>query len=283
MTTHESKYTKEATDKFTEVDGVKIHHNDCGSGPALFAFHGGGPGANAWDNTKHNIDVLAEHFRVIPMDMPGYGGSDMDAKLGSEPLDFMWARMIIGVMDQLGIDKASLYSSSQSGPASMRFGIEYPDRLHKIIMQASGPGGGTMMFSPSPPEGIKALGVFAQDPIRENMVKMMELFIPDAELRTEEMIEARWQASQVPGHLAARQEFSGSKNSDIAKDISRLKAEVLVVWGHQDRMVPVEGAIRAWTLIPNVRVHVWGGGVGHFVEYEKADEFNRLVIDFLTH
>ena len=280
MTT--TQYTKEATDRFTKVDGVSIHYNDAGSGPALFTFHGGGPGANAWDNTKHNVDVLAQHFRVLPMDLPGYGESDVEAVPKEEPLDKWWARMVLGVMDQLGIEKAHLYTSSMSGPMGLRFGIDYPDRIGKIIMQSSGVGGGALMFSPSPAEGIKSLGVFAQDPTWENMEKMMHLFIPKAELCTQEMIEARFKAAMRPGHLAARERLRVG-NSDIARDIGRLKAEVLIVWGHQDRMVPVEGAFRALAMIPNVRVHIWGGGTGHFVEYERTDEFNRLVTDYLTH
>ena len=47
-------------------------------------------------------------------------------------------------------------------------------------------------------------------------------------------------------------------------------------------MVPVEGAIVALAQIPRARLHIWGD-TGHFVQYEKTDEFNRLVIDFLTH
>jgi pimeloyl-ACP methyl ester carboxylesterase len=139
------------------------------------------------------------------------------------------------------------------------------------------------MFVPRPPDGIKALNAFAQNPTRENMVRIMQLFIPKDELRTEEMIEARFKAAMIPGHLEGRREFAASKNSDVSKDIQKLKAEVLVVWGHQDRMVPMEGAFGALARIPNVRVHIWGGGTGHFIEYEKADEFNRLVIDFLSH
>ena len=52
---------------------IKIHYNEAGSGPALICTHGGGPGANAWDNTKYAFDALAEHFRTILMDLPGLG------------------------------------------------------------------------------------------------------------------------------------------------------------------------------------------------------------------
>jgi pimeloyl-ACP methyl ester carboxylesterase len=279
----EHKITKEASDRFAEVDGVKIHYNEAGEGPALLCFHGGGPGANAWDNTKHNIDAFSEHFRTLLVDLPAYGESDKSMKLGDTPLDISWGNTVLGLMDQLGIDKAHLFSSSQSGPMSLRLGIDHPDRVGKIILQSSGAGGGRMMFQPTPPEGIKALGTFAQNPVRENMEKMMHLFIPNDELCTEEVIEARYQAAIRPGHLEARAEFSASKNTDLSPLIGKLRTEVLIVWGHQDRMVPLEGAFRALAAIPNAQLHVWGGGVGHFIEYERADEFSRLAIDFLTH
>ena len=145
----EHKITKEASDRFAEVDGVKIHYNEAGEGPALLCFHGGGPGANAWDNTKHNIDAFSEHFRTLLVDLPAYGESDKSMKLGDTPLDVSWGNTVLGLMDQLGIDKAHLFSSSQSGPMSLRLGIDHPDRVGKIILQSSGAGGGRMMFQPT--------------------------------------------------------------------------------------------------------------------------------------
>ncbi|MGE0056552.1 MAG: alpha/beta fold hydrolase [Dehalococcoidia bacterium] len=275
--------TYEATTRMTDVNGFPIHTNEAGSGPVLFGFHGGGPGANAWDNSKHNIDALAEHFHVILMDMPGFGHSTKDSVIKEgETLDRANARIIREFMDVRGIEKANLYGSSQSGPACMRFGLEYPDRTLKIVLQASGPGGPNW-FTPSPPQGIQALGVFQNEPTYENMTAMMRNFVPDAKLLTDDMIQARFDAAMIPGHLEARARIATVRNSDLRMEIGRLQAEVLVVWGNQDRMVPMEGALGALAAIPKVRVHLWGGVSGHFVEYEHADEFNRLVIDFLTH
>ena len=274
--------SREATDRYADVDGVRIHYNEAGSGPALLCFHGGGPGANAWDNSKHNLPALAEHFRVLLVDLPGFGQSDKSARLEGTPLDLYWARTMRGLLDGLGIERAHLYGSSQSGPACLRFGLEWPERVGKIVLQSSGPGRGNAFFTPTPPEGIKALGEFAENPTRENMTRMMRLFVPRSELLSDEMVEARYQAALVPGHLEARREFSAAKNTDLSEAAKRLQAEVLVVWGHQDRMVPLDGAFAALWQLPNVRLHVWGGGSGHFVEYEHADEFDRLVVDFLT-
>lgn len=279
----DQRNTYEATDRYTDVNGVQIHTNEAGSGPALFGFHGGGPGANAWDNTKYNIDVLAEHFHVILMDMPGYGHSTKDPVVkDGETLDRTYARIIREFMDVRGIDKAHLYGSSQSGPGCLRFGLEYPDRLGKLVLQATS-AGGPNWFTPSPPQGIQALNVFQADPTYENMATIMHNFVPRSELLSDDMIQRRFDMAMIPGHLESRHRNRDIRNSDLRGEIGRLKAPALVLWGHQDRMVPMEGALSALASIPDVRIHVWGGGAGHFIQYEFADEFNRLVIDFLTH
>src|SRR5438874_3030270 len=96
--------TKEQTDRFTEVNGIKIHYNEAGSGPVLICTHGGGPGANAWDNTKWAFDALAENFRVILMDLPGYGDSQKLVKREGVPTDIFFSKLQLAFMDQLGID-----------------------------------------------------------------------------------------------------------------------------------------------------------------------------------
>lgn len=75
--------------------------------------------------------------------------------------------------------------------------------------------------------------------------------------------------------------MSALSNSDLTGDLPKLATEVLVTWGNHDGMIPVDGVLHALETIPNVRAHVWGGNSGHFVAYEHADEFARLVIDFL--
>jgi pimeloyl-ACP methyl ester carboxylesterase len=270
--------TKEQTDRFAEVKGIRIHYNEAGRGPALICTHGGGPGANAWANSRHVFDALAEHFHVFLMDMPGFGESQKDVKLNGERMDFFCARLMRDFLDSQGIERTHLYGSSAFSASPLRFGIEYPQRVGKIIVQAYSPG--EVLHET---EGLKSLVAFAQNPTRENMQRMMELFIPNEKLRPESLIDARFKAALSPGHLEARREFSARNNSDLGKDIDRLRAEVLVVWGKEDRMIPVEGAFTALKRIPNVRVHVWGGNSGHFVAYEHAEEFSRLVIDFLTH
>ncbi len=271
--------TKEQTDHFAEVNGIRIHYNEAGGGPALICTHGGGPGANAWDNTKWCFETLAQHFRVILMDMPGFGESQKHVSRGGEPMDYFCARLTRDFMDELGIERAHLYGSSAFSPTALRFGIEYPDRVGKIVIQSYAPGAPHHQT-----EGLQSLATFAQAPTRANMERMIELFVPRAELRPPEFVEARLQAALIPGHLESRREFAAASNSPtLAEDVRRLQAPVLIVWGNEDKMIPVADVLEGLRCIPNVRAHIWGGNSGHFVAYEHADEFARLLIDFFTH
>jgi 4,5:9,10-diseco-3-hydroxy-5,9,17-trioxoandrosta-1(10),2-diene-4-oate hydrolase len=270
-------YTKEETDHTVEIDGISIHYNEAGSGPALICTHGGGPGANAWDNTKLALPYLAEHFRTILMDMPGFGGSQKLVSRNGVPMDLFCAKLTLGLMDKLGIDKAHLYGSSAFGGAPLRFGIEFPDRIGRIVIQAHAPG------AAAETPGLKSLATFAQNPVRENMVAMMQHFSPREEFRTEAMVDARFQAALIPGHLESRREFSGRSNDPMLKDmLAKLEAPVLVTWGHKDGMIPVDEIFDNLERIPNVRVLVWGGGTGHFVATEHPAEFASVLINFLT-
>ncbi|MBM3940948.1 MAG: alpha/beta fold hydrolase [SAR202 cluster bacterium] len=274
--------TKESTDRFDVVDGIRIHYNEAGSGPALLCFHGGGSGANAWGNTRFNIAELAKHFTVILVDLPGYGESAKDFPLDpNEYRDSFNARIVKGLMDVKGIRKAHFYASSMGGYVGIRFAIDYPDRLDKLVLQAAGPNRDPVL-TPRPLEGIKALGEFVQHPDRAHMEAMMRLFIPDDDLRTPELVEERWRAASRPGHVEFQRRVRGMRSSVLLEDARNVKHPVLVLWGANDRMVPLDESLANLWVFPNVRLHIWGHA-GHFIQYEKTDEFNRTVIDFLTH
>jgi pimeloyl-ACP methyl ester carboxylesterase len=272
--------SKEETDQFITVNGIKLHYNEAGSGPALICTHGGGPGANAWDNSKPVFEQLSKTFRVILLDLPGWGESEKGVKRDGVPLDIYIARLLRDFMDALGLEKAHQYGSSQFAPACLRFGIEYPDRIGKIVVQSS-------EFGPhepgAPRPGIQSLINFAQDPTRDKMQTMFEFFTPREEFRPASVIDNRFAKALAPGHLESRREFPNAANSDLTDELPRLQAEVLYVCGNDDGMIPVTTALDALKIIPRSRAVIWGDRSGHFVITEHADEYARIVTDFLTH
>jgi 4,5:9,10-diseco-3-hydroxy-5,9,17-trioxoandrosta-1(10),2-diene-4-oate hydrolase len=270
--------SKEETDRFVTVNGIKLHYNEAGSGPALICTHGGGPGANAWDNSKYVIDDLSKTFRVILLDLPGWGESQKLVKRGDVPLDIYVAKLLRDFMDELGVDKAHQYGSSQFAPACLRFGIEYPDRVGKIVVQSS-------EFGPLPKDpgpGIKSLIAFAQEPSRDKMQTIFEYFTPREEFRPASVVDNRFEKAMAPDHLPSRREFPNAANSDLTDVLSKLRAEVLYVCGNDDGMIPVTTALDALKMIPRSRAVIWGDRSGHFVLTEHAAEYVRIVTDFLT-
>lgn len=278
-TTMPEMLSKEETDRFTEVGGIRLHYNEAGDGPALILNHGGGPGANAWDNSKYVFKPLSEHFRTILLDLPGYGESQKGVSRDGEPMDVFMARLIRDFIDVLGIDRTHLYGSSQFGPAALRFGIEYPDRCGKIIVQSSGIG----KHEGDLPDGIKSLGAFANDPSVENMEKVFSYFTPREEFRSPEVIRARYEMALTPGHLESRREMTNASNSDPTPDLHKLQSEVLIVHGNEDGMVPIDDALHLLKVVPRSRAVIWGDRSGHFVLTEHPVEFARLTTEFLTH
>lgn len=133
-------------------------------------------------------------------------------------MDIFLAKLLRDFMDVVGIDRAHQYGSSQFAPAALRFGIEYPDRVGKIVVQSS-------EFGPSKGEltaGIKSLIAFAQDPSLEKMETVFSYFTPREEFRPPELIKARYEKALTPGHLESRREFPNPSNSDLTPELHRL-------------------------------------------------------------
>ena len=272
--------TKQATDRFVEVQGIRLHYNDAGAGPVLLATHGGGPGASAWGGLKDAVPFLAERHRVLLLDLPNFGESQKHVKNPRPHPDVFLAELARDFLDALDVlEPVSYYSSSGGGPAALRFALDYPQSIHKLIIQAYAPG---MARDPDSP-GAQATAAFLAQPTREAMAELFELFVPDPRRRTEEAIAARWEAAASPGHLESRAEFvTLTKNSDLTDGLGSLAAEVLLVWGAADKIVPVERALHALRAIPNSRAHIWGDLTGHLVPHEHPAEFGRIVTDFLA-
>ncbi len=134
----------------------RIYFNDAGDGPAVIMLHGGGPGASGWSNYSRNIGPFVEAgFRVILPDCPGFGQSD--ALVLDEPRGLVNTRAVVGLMNHLGIDKATLVGNSMGGASALTFALEQPDRLDRLVLMGAAGLGDTSLFTPMPMEGIKHL------------------------------------------------------------------------------------------------------------------------------
>ncbi|MCP5379860.1 MAG: alpha/beta fold hydrolase [Novosphingobium sp.] len=281
--------SEQSSSRFVTVregdDELNIHYNDLGEGPdVVVMMHGSGPGATGWANFQRNLDPLVDGgFRVLLIDLPGWGKSQSIVNGGSR--SDLNARIVKGVIDQLGIEHTHILGNSMGGHSAVAFGLTYPERTGKLVLMGGGTGGASL-FAPMPTEGIKLLNKLYRDPTLENLKRFNEVFVFDASVLTDDLLEARL-ANMLSrkDHLAnfvKSLELNPRQFPDFGPRLPGLEASTLIVWGRQDRVVPMDAGFRLIAGIPDSRLHIFNQ-CGHWAQWEHADEFNRMVLDFLRH
>lgn len=265
-----------------ELD-LQLHYNEIGAGAeTVIMLHGSGPGASGWANFNRNIEPLVDAgYRVILMDCPGWSKSDPVVCTGSR--SELNARALKGLMDALRIERAHLIGNSMGAHSVTAFALANPTRIGKLVLMGGGTGGPSQ-FVPMPTEGIKLLQALYRDPSIENLKRMMAVFVYDASSLTEELFQAR-----LDNMLQRREHLDNFVKSlaanprqftDYGPRLSEISAPTLVIWGRDDRFVPMDIGLRLLWGMPNAELHIFNK-CGHWAQWEHARKFNAMVLDFL--
>ena len=274
--------TQAETARFVQTPDWKIRYYEAGEGYPLILIHGSGPGATGWSNFSRNIEALAQHFLVYALDMPGWGDSDSCTK---ETLDHVGAT--IQFMDTLGIAKAALVGNSMGGIVTLAVAVDHPDRVSHVITM--GPGSSPMprLFGAGdgPTEGLKYLQQAYRTPTPEAMQALVNIMVFDQTFATPELCKARSDAALAnPEHLTNFLDMlakGGPINRWASMEaLMKLQIPALLIHGRDDRVVHFEHSMVLNAHIPNSRL-VLMNRCGHWAMIEHADEFNRLVTDFV--
>jgi len=271
------------------VAGKTMFVAEAGDGPPVVLLHGGGPGASGVSNYSRNIDALAKQFRVIVPDMPGYGRSTKGVDQ-SDPFGYL-ADMIRGLLDELGVGTADLIGNSYGGAAALRLALETPHRVGKLVLM--GPGGiGTTRGVPT--AGLKSLLSYygGDGPSREKLDAFIRTYLVyDGASVPDNLIDLRYAASIDPEVIAnpPLQRPSGPLalrtlwRMDLTRDkrLEHLPTPTLVLWGRDDKVNRPAGGPMLVNLLPNADL-VMTSHTGHWMQWERAELFNRLVVEFLS-
>jgi pimeloyl-ACP methyl ester carboxylesterase len=279
-----SELTHDATSRTLETPKGTLHYHEAGDGPPLLLLHGSGPGVSGWANFRGNLPTFAEHFRTLVLDMPGFGKSyscEGNPLLAAPPA-------VVDFLDGMSLDSLAILGNSMGGNVAARLAAEHPDRVSRLVTIG---GVGLALFSPSPPEGIKLLVQFVEDPTRERLMAWMESMVYDTAILTDEFVEMRWQAAMDPGALAdikklfnfqalaAMRDRAGSAADSVAM-LSKIAAPTLITYGRDDRVTPLDSALVPMRLIKQCEMHVFYN-CGHWAMIERKDEFESVVVSFL--
>ena len=273
------------TERTVRVNGKDIFVADTGTGPPVVLLHGGGPGASGVSNYSRNIEPLAQHFRVIVPDMPGYGRSAKGVD-GSDPFGYL-ADHIRGMLDALGIDRAHLVGNSYGGSCALRLALDTPHRVDKLVLM--GPGGvGTTRGLPT--AGLKSLlGYYGGDgPSLDKLRTFIRTYLVyDGDTVPESLIESRYAVLDRPrGHRQPTPATPAGLGTlwrmDFTRDprLAKLATPTLVIWGRDDKVNKPSGAAMLGRRMPNADV-LLTANTGHWVQWERADFFNAVTTAFL--
>lgn len=283
-------FDEASTSRFITIkeagQSLRLHYNDVGptDGEAVVMLHGSGPGASGWANFNRNIEPLvAAGYRVLLLDCPGWSKSDPIVCTGSR--SDLNARALLGLMEGLGLRRAHLVGNSMGAHSAVAFALAQPGRIGKLVLMGGG-ASGPSAFVPMPAEGIKLIGALYREPTIENLKRMMNVFVYDTSALTEALFQAR-----LDNMLARRDHLENFVKSSQANPkqfpdqchrLGEIAAQSLVIWGRDDRFLPLDLGLRLVWGLPNAELHIFSR-CGHWAQWEHAEKFNRLVLDFLQH
>jgi 4,5:9,10-diseco-3-hydroxy-5,9,17-trioxoandrosta-1(10),2-diene-4-oate hydrolase len=283
---HEPTLDSASTARRVDVGGFALNYHEAGTGEPVVMLHGGGPGASAWSNFGRNLPVFARTHRTLLVDQPGFGLSDKP-EITDQFFTFS-ADALARLLDKLEIERVALVGNSLGGGTAVRFALRHPDRAGRLVLMAPG-GLNLSVFSADPTEGIKKLYAFGAPPgpSKQKLAEFLRTLVFDPKLVTDELVEERYAVASAPDSLRAMASMGASftrpetfEDGMLWREAHRLRQRVLLVWGREDRVNPIDGALVALKTIRRAQLHVFGG-CGHWAQLEKFDEFNRLTLDFL--
>jgi 4,5:9,10-diseco-3-hydroxy-5,9,17-trioxoandrosta-1(10),2-diene-4-oate hydrolase len=280
----------DTSSKYADLpSGLRLHYHEAGdpANDTVVLLHGGGPGASAWSNFGRTVEVLSHRFHVLAVDQPGFGKSSKPAEFDRQFFTYS-ADALAELFDVIGVERAHCVGNSLGGGTSVRLALNHPDRAGRLVLMAPG-GLGLNVFAPDPTEGIKKLYAFGAPPgpSPDKLADFLRTLVHDPAMITDELVAERYQYASDPETLASMKAMGlsflrpgAAEEAMLWREAYRLRQRVLLVWGREDRVNPLDGALAALKLIPRAQLHVFGG-CGHWAMLEKFDEFNRLTTLFL--
>lgn len=267
-------------DMFAVVDGVRVRYVRRGQGPAVVLLHGFASSIYTW---KDVLPGLAAGHEVIALDLPGFGASDQPSDLSFETCH----RVAIGLMDQLGIPRASVVGHSLGGAVALVIAARQPERVDRLVLiDAAGfnlrlEDRPTLVRVSSHPA---AEAFFTRLPVRRLFVTigLRQNFFDDRKV-TPERVDEYLVAAARPGTLAAIRSLAASSTlapEDVEQMLGEVRAPTLVVWGDHDEWIPLAHADRFAAGIAASR-KVVVRECGHMPQEEKPAETLELLLEFL--
>ena len=262
---------------FIEVEpGIRVRYIEIGAGQPTIFLHGSAPGASAWSNFKGNMgEFAATGFHAIGLDLIGYGESSKPSNR-AYTLDFHISALE-ALVRKLELGPVNLVANSLGGAIALRFAMNNPELVRKLILMAPGGLGGKLTYLRM--SGIRSMMwalLGPGGPTAEKLRNTFSLQVFDRGLITPELIDERLAVAKTQ----PRQVLKTLKVDNLLPRLSEIKCPTLAFWGVQDNFCPVETAPLLARGIADCRVLLLSQ-CGHWAQVEHLQTFNAEAIRFL--
>ncbi len=271
--------------RWVTVQGRRMHVLDMGSGPPLLFVHGL---AGSWRNWLENIPYFARDHRVVAVDLPGFGASDMPAKGVSMSA---YAATLDALLDDLGIDSVRFVGNSMGGFIGAELAIQYPARVERLVLV----GAAGLSIDRIRTERTKGLRHRAENAAffylgwlatktdavtRRRRLRewLMMLVAAHPAKLSPELIAQQVAGTGRPAFMPA---LDAMLRYPLRDRLSQIACPTLIVWGERDLLVPVKDASEFERLIPDSRKVVYKD-TAHVPMFERPARFNADVHAFLN-
>jgi pimeloyl-ACP methyl ester carboxylesterase len=271
--------------RWVQVEGRWMNLVDIGEGPVVLFVHGL---SGCWQNWLENIPHFARDHRVIAMDLPGFGESEMPDKQISIS---RYADTIDALLDVLEIDQpVRLIGNSMGGFIGAELAIRYPQRLERMVLVAAA-GLSVEYIRTQRKEGLRHR---AENVAFFNigwLASRSTMVVRRRRLRSALLLLVAARPDRLPPEItyelvkgSGKEGFNDALdalcNYPIRERLPEIECPVLIVWGTKDRLVPLKDASVFEELIGDSRKLVYKD-TGHLTMLERPARFNRDVEAFL--
>ncbi len=267
---------------FIDIDGVRVHYQEAGdrNAPAMVLIHGFSSSTLVW--SKVFLALANAGYRVIAPDMLGHGYS-AKPRNGEYTIEGQ-AKLLMGLLDALKIPRAIIVGSSYGGAVAATCGLDYADRVEKLILVGAVNNNRPLAFtlmrlfgSPVFGDVVSPLLIGSRRLLRR---RMKQVYDKHAWVLDERRVDARHLPLRAAGtHRAIIRTVRSWDAERISRDAHLINQPTLLLWGENDREIPLADGERLHSEIPGSRFVVYSN-CGHLPHEEYPEEFVDVVIDF---
>jgi pimeloyl-ACP methyl ester carboxylesterase len=274
----------------TPIDGVDVFYREAGpmDGPVLLLLHGFPASSHMFRNL---IPMLADRYRVIAPDYPGFGQSGMPDRKDFTYTFARYAELIDALLQKLGVGRYALYLMDYGAPVGYRLALKHPERVSALVIQnGNAYNEGLKTFW----DPIKDYWADSSDAKRNALAGLVTLETTkfqytDGVKDVSRIDPDNWLHDQTlldrPGNKDIQLDLFRDYGTNVTlypqfqEFFRKRKPPAIIVWGANDKIFPPDGAKAYLKDLPHAEMHLLD--TGHFALEDKLDEMGPLIRSFL--